>query len=62
MESNSFRCSKSLSHYLPKESIFIKLCEDKDDIKQANHLLYSILHDIDQRNDIVQAYIFGFEK
>ena len=43
-------------------SIFIKLCEDKDDIKQANHLLYSILHDIDQRNDIVQAYIFGFEK
>ncbi len=58
----AFVVPKSLRHYLPKESIFIKLCEDKDDIKQANHLLYSILHDIDQRNDIVQAYIFGFEK
>lgn len=52
----------SLSHFLPKEATYIKLCDNEADIKQANHLLYSILHEIDQRVDIIQAYIYGFDE
>ena len=37
------------------------MCENERDIKGANHNLYQILHDIDQNENIKEAYIFGFE-
>lgn len=58
----AFVLPDSLSHFLPKEAIYIKLCDNVTDIKQANHLLYSILHEIDQRADITHAYIYGFDE
>ncbi|AGZ24861.1 MULTISPECIES: L-threonylcarbamoyladenylate synthase [Staphylococcus] len=61
-EQVAFIVPESLSHFLPKEATYIKLCDDEADIKQANHLLYSILHEIDQRVDITQAYIYGFDE
>lgn len=61
-EQVAFVVPDSLSHFLPKEATYIKLCDNEADIKQANHLLYSILHEIDQRVDIIQAYIYGFDE
>ena len=50
--------SKSL---IPENSIFISLCENKEDFKSAGHNLYEILHELDQNEEIEEAYIYGFE-
>ena len=47
---------------LPESAQFISLCKNAQDIKTANHNLYSILHSIDRSSDIQRAFIFGFEK
>lgn len=47
---------------VPKTAKFISLCVDHEDLKGANHNLYSILHQIDNDSNINQAYIFGFDE
>lgn len=57
----AFIVPKDKQHILPKEAQFIELCKNEQDIRLANHKLYSILHDIDKSDDIKEAYIFSFE-
>ena len=51
-----------MKYLLPENAQFIPLCDDEQDIKGANHNLYSVLHSIDSSNDIKHAYIYSFEK
>ncbi|MCE5039271.1 L-threonylcarbamoyladenylate synthase [Staphylococcus auricularis] len=46
---------------IPDQASFISLCQNEQDIKGANHNLYHVLHQLDARSDINQAYIFGFK-
>lgn len=46
---------------VPKAATFISLCADSEDLKEANHNLYSILHRLDNDANISQAYIYGFD-
>lgn len=57
----AFIFPKDKLKYIPENATFIPLCENERDIKGANHNLYQILHDIDQNENIKEAYIFGFE-
>lgn len=47
-------------HLVPKKAQFISLCSDTNDLKEANHNLYSILHRLDNDTNINHAYIYGF--
>ncbi|MBO1199174.1 threonylcarbamoyl-AMP synthase [Staphylococcus simiae] len=57
----AFIVPKDKQQFLPKEAKFIELCKNDQDIRLANHRLYSILHDIDKNDDIKEAYIYSFE-
>jgi L-threonylcarbamoyladenylate synthase len=46
---------------VPNQAKFIPLCNNKNDIKGANHNLYQILHELDKNEDIQNAYIYGFD-
>ncbi|MDK6298816.1 L-threonylcarbamoyladenylate synthase [Staphylococcus caprae] len=58
----AFIFPESMKSLLPESAQFISLCKNAQDIKTANHNLYSILHSIDRSSDIQRAFIFGFEK
>ncbi|MBX5319794.1 MULTISPECIES: L-threonylcarbamoyladenylate synthase [Staphylococcus] len=58
----AFIFPESMKSLLPESAQFISLCKTAQDIKTANHNLYSILHSIDRFSDIQRAFIFGFEK
>src|SRR5699024_174580 len=60
-QDTAFIFTKNKRDLVPKEAIFMPLCENEKDIKGANRHLYQVLHDIDQNNHINHAYIFGFE-
>ncbi|CAM3184254.1 L-threonylcarbamoyladenylate synthase [Staphylococcus argensis] len=56
----AFAVPQTLQGWVPKESHFIPLCDDEEDMKAANHNLYRILHDLDSDDEITSAYIYGF--
>ncbi|MCH4336975.1 MULTISPECIES: L-threonylcarbamoyladenylate synthase [Staphylococcus] len=58
----AFILPETLKQYAPSDALFIKLCKDEKDIRQANHNLYQILHSIDENPSIDQAYIYAFDK
>lgn len=47
--------------FIPSEAQFIQLCQDDNDVKQASHNLYDVLHSLDENENISAAYIYGFE-
>ncbi|MGT0298860.1 Sua5 family C-terminal domain-containing protein [Staphylococcus aureus] len=47
--------------FIPSEAQFIELCQDDNDVKQASHNLYDVLHSLDENENISAAYIYGFE-
>lgn len=47
--------------FIPSEAQFIQLCQDDNDVKQASHNLYDVLHSLDENKNISAAYIYGFE-
>ncbi|MDU2695952.1 MAG: Sua5 family C-terminal domain-containing protein, partial [Staphylococcus epidermidis] len=57
----AFVFPQSQRSLIPENSIFISLCENKEDFKSAGHNLYEILHELDQNEEIEEAYIYGFE-
>lgn len=57
----AFVFPESQRSLIPENSIFISLCENKGDFKSAGHNLYEILHELDQNEEIEEAYIYGFE-
>lgn len=58
----AFILPDNLKHFVPSDAIFISLCKDQHDTKQANHNLFKILHDIDENSEIHEAYIYAFDK
>ena len=57
----AFVLPSSMKKYVPKDGIFISLCENQRDVKGANHNLYKILHDIDDDERIKKAFIYTFD-
>lgn len=57
----AFVLPSSMKKYVPKDCIFISLCENQRDVKGANHNLYKILHDIDDDERIQKAFIYTFD-
>ncbi|WP_281198381.1 L-threonylcarbamoyladenylate synthase [Staphylococcus schleiferi] len=57
----AFIVPKNKIPFLPKEAKVLVISEGENDIKGANHHLYSILHQLDQMPSIELAYIFGYE-
>lgn len=57
----AFVLPSSMKKYVPKDGIFISLCENRRDVKGANHNLYKILHDIDDDERIKKAFIYTFD-
>lgn len=60
-EKVAFILPESFKKFVPSSAQFISLCNDEYAIKEANHNLYRILHDIDENQSIHQAYIYAFE-
>ncbi|RIL26104.1 L-threonylcarbamoyladenylate synthase [Staphylococcus gallinarum] len=57
----AFILPKDHETFVPNQAKFIPLCNNKNDIKGANHNLYQILHELDKNEDIQNAYIYGFD-
>lgn len=56
----AFLLPASLLPFIPKQAQTIVLSTSETDIQQANHNLYAALHELDQLEDIEQAFIYGY--
>lgn len=59
-ENTLFAVPASLKHFIPKTAMYRELSVDESDLKNANHNLYQILHELDTDVNIEQGYIFKF--
>ena len=57
----AFIMPQSLQTLIPNQAHFMPLCTTVHDVKGAAHRLYDILHELDHRPEIKEAYIYGFE-
>ncbi|CAL28525.1 threonylcarbamoyl-AMP synthase [Staphylococcus carnosus] len=61
-ESTLFAVPATLRKYIPENAVYRELSVDETDLKNANHNLYQILHELDTDTNIEQGYIFKFDK